>query len=269
MLGMNQTFLSQAPQIIPVITDDRDFYINLVLAATTFLAVLVALLQEPIKKFLSRAKIKVEIKKLPPDCHQILLTNQQTGEPMGYTIYSRIRITNESTINTASNVEVFISHFWKIDKRGKREEIQTFLPMNLKWSHTHEIRTPVLPAFYRYCDFGSFRKTNNNSVLLLLDTIVQPNPVANGVVPNIIEPGKYEFEVVVSGENVPPQIKRWTLNFISEWKDKESEMLKSISLEEIDQDKYIRRPLWLRWINRVLLPTFAPSKGTFTTEIIR
>jgi hypothetical protein len=221
------------PQVFIPMNDDKDFYINVILAIITFLAVVVALLQEPIKRFLSRAKIRVEIKKSPPDCHQIMLTNQQNGQPMGYTLYSRIRITNESTINTASNVEVFISHFWKVENRGKKKEIKTFLPMNLKWSHTHEIKTTVLPAFYRYCDFGSFRKVEGSSLLLLLDTIVQPNPVANGVVPNIIEPGEYEFEIVVSGENVPPQIKRWYLKVPDKWNDDESEMLRNLIFREI------------------------------------
>jgi hypothetical protein len=129
-------------------------------------------------------------------------------------------------------VEVFISHFWKLNGVNSKEEIHTFLPMNLKWSHTGEIRTTVLPDFFRYCDFGSFRKAGT-SVILLLDTIVQPNPVANGVVPNVIYPGKYEFEVVVSGENVLPQTKLWRLEFGDTWSDDENIMLENYKIEEL------------------------------------
>lgn len=231
---MKETILTQAPQIVPVITDDRDFYVNLVLALFTLVAVLIALFQEPIRKFFGKAKLKVEINKFPPDCHQILLTDQQTGESRGYTLYSRIRITNKSKINTSEGTEVFISHFWKIEN-GKRKEIKTFLPMNLKWSHTHEIRADIVPDFYRYADFGSFRNTGNG-VLLLIDTIVQPNPVAEGKVPNIIEPSAYEFELVVSGKNVAPVRKIWKLEFVQEWKDDEKEMLKSILIKEKQHD---------------------------------
>lgn len=228
---MYETFLTQAPTIIPVITDDRDFYINIVLSIITLLAVLVALLQEPIRKFLSKSKIKVEIRKTPPDCHQILLTNQRTGEAMGNTIYSRIRLTNLTRSNPAENVEVFISHFWKINSNESKKEITTFLPMNLKWSHTHEIKSTILPSFHRYCDFGSFRQADKN-VFLILDTIVQPNPVSGGKVPNIIEAGKYEFQIDVSGSNIDPVCKRWKLEFNNKWHEDEDKMLKSIIIKE-------------------------------------
>lgn len=228
---MNETFLTQAPTIIPVITDDRDFYINIVLSIITLLAVLVALLQEPIRKFLSKSKIKVEIRKTPPDCHQILLTNQHTGEAMGNTIYSRIRLTNLTRSNPAENVEVFISHFWKINSNENKKEITTFLPMNLKWSHTHEIKSTILPSFHRYCDFGSFRQADKK-VFLILDTIVQPNPVSGGKVPNIIEAGKYEFQIDVSGSNIDPVSKRWKLEFNNKWHEDEDKMLKSIIIKE-------------------------------------
>jgi len=228
---MNETIISQTPTFIPVITDDRDFYMNIVLSLITLLAVLVALLQEPIRKYLSKSKIKVEIKKIPPDCHQILLTNPTTGAPVGNVIYSRIRITNLSKKSSATNVEVFISRFWNIDKHNNRKEITTFLPMNLKWSHTHEIRTSVLPIFYRYCDFGSFRNLNGN-VCLILNTIVQPNPVSGGKVPNVIEAGRYVFQLEISGENIDPVSKQWELQFKNEWHEEEQKMLNSIIFTE-------------------------------------
>ncbi len=230
---MGHHFFSSQQYVYPII-DSRDFYVNSILAIITFLAVLVALFQEYIKKLWSRAKIKIEITKAPPDCHQIMLTNQVTGANMGYTYYFRIRIINESSTNSAQNVEGFITNFWEVDKNEKHA-VKSFLPMNLKWSHTGEIKTTVLPNFYRHLDFGSFRRKSNNSVFLLLDTIVQPNPVAGGVVPNIIEPGNYEFEVVVSGENISPQRKRWSLEFKNKWEDNEEKMLAGISIREIGE----------------------------------
>lgn len=105
--------------------------------------------------------------------------------------------------------------------------------MNLKWSHTHEIKTNIVPNFYRYCDFGSFRKCNNGNVILLIDTIVQPNPVSGGKVPNVIEAGNYEFEIMVSGKNIKPQKKTYELSFKNKWEEKEEKILRNIIINPI------------------------------------
>ena len=233
MTHLIRSFVQQSPMIMSgSLNDKKDFYVNLALAIITLLALMVALFQEFIRKLFNRANLKIEIKKQPPDCHQILLTDQN-GNPVGESIYIRIRITNLSNTNTAEDTEVFISHFWKISKNGSKKEIKTFLPMNLQWSHTHDIKTNVLPSFYRYCDFGSLREDNNRSVFLLLDTIVKPNPVSGGKIPYIFNPGKYEFEVVVSGRNIKPTIKRWLFEFKNIWKTTEKAMLKTITFQEL------------------------------------
>ena len=88
---MDNEIIKQAPDVILVLTDPSNFWINLCLAVVTFLALLVALFQERIRKYWNRSILDMEIKLSPPDSHQISLSNQK-GEFFGKTIYIRIKI---------------------------------------------------------------------------------------------------------------------------------------------------------------------------------
>ncbi len=231
---MNTEIIALLKELVKVLDDPTGLYINGVLAVITLGAVLIALFQERIKKFFNRTKLQVQIHKCPPSFIRILATNRVTEKAIGYIFYSRILILNKDKLNVAKNVEVFISHFWEIDDTGKRNEIKTFIPMNLRWSNTHETRTTILPDSRRYCDLGFFGKKDNGSLYFKLDTIVQPNQVADDIIPNIINPGNYEFEIAVSGENVLPQKKTWSFSFPKKWQNKSDEdiMIKEIQIRE-------------------------------------
>ena len=209
--------------------------VNIALAIITFLAVLVALFQEKIRQFFNSAKLEMKINLVPPDCHKISLANGSTGQHLCNSIYIRIRITNADS-PSAENVEVILSNFWKIKSDGNKQILEKFLPMNLIWSHfqprTHQIKIPK--GISRHCDFGYFAPIGDQGkVLLKLDTIVQPNPVAGGELPNIMKEGKYEFELLISGDNVIPRRKRWALDFDGIWSEDEKEMLnKHIKIQE-------------------------------------
>lgn len=180
-----------------------------------------------------KAKVSMKINLVPPDSHQIELT-KPNGEAVSKCIYVRIRVEHLKG-NPAEDVEVMVSNFWSIDENNNKEVRKSFLPMNLMWSHygVKELRVPN--GLFRHCDFGSFRPkfTNNTHTVLRLDTVVQPNRVSNGEVPNVIEPGKYEFELMLSGRNSNVIKKRWMLEFDENWSDIESEMLENhISIKE-------------------------------------
>jgi len=230
---MNDQFFIEAPKYIPVLTDDRGFWISVTLAAITFLAVLVALFQEKIKDHFRTAKLDMKINLSPPDCHQIALTNSQNGSFISNSIYIRLKVEHIEG-DTAENVEIMLSNFWKIVGDNKHI-IKEFLPMNLVWSHFQPRRTEIrVPRkLFRHCDFGYFVPFNDDQgTILKLDTMVQPNPVAGGGLPNIIQPGKYEFELMLSGDNVKPLTKRWQLEFGRNWIEDESKMLESIKIIE-------------------------------------
>lgn len=221
-----QTFLEQAPKLIPVLTDPISNIIQIVLAVITGLAVLVALFQEVIKDYFNKAKLVPTISPKPPDCHQIELHNSQNGQYVSRVIYVRIRVEHTKG-KTANNVEIILSKVEKKNEKSKWTEVKEFLPMNLKWSHTHTQTVTLPPSSFRHCDLGSFGQYNGQIVnQFLIDTIVQPNPVANGKIPNLLSPGKYKFHILLTGENVKPVIKSWTIDFSPSWSNDEDEMLK-------------------------------------------
>lgn len=230
---MNE-IIKQAPQIIPVLTDPANLWVSVGLAVVTFFALVVALFQERIRKYWNRAVLDMEINLIPPDCHQISLSNQQ-GEIVGQTIYIRIKVLHKNG-SAGENVEIIPIHFWRVGENNKLSELKYFLPISLVWSHfqprTNTIRVPV--SLFRHCDFGHFLKSQNgNKAILLLDTMVQPNPVADGEIPNVIKPGKYQFELLLSGDNVKALRKKWEIEF-KNWSDDESVMLNSnIKLREV------------------------------------
>ena len=227
---MNEV-IQQAPEIIPVLTNPADLWVNIGLAFVTFLALLVALFQERIRKFWNKATLDMEINLIPPDSHQIALSNQQ-GQIIGQTIYIRIKVLHKKG-SAGENVEIMPIKFWRIED-SKLSALKYFLPISLVWSHfqprVNVIRIPV--NLFRHCDFGHILKIQNEAVLVL-DTMVQPNPVADGEIPNVIKPGKYQFELLLSGDNVKSLRRRWKIEF-GTWNDDESEMLtKNIKIEKI------------------------------------
>jgi hypothetical protein len=231
-MSLNQTFLSQAPTIIPVLSDPKDFGVQVILAFLTGCAVIVALFQEQIKNWFNQSILNMSISKSPPDCHQINLTYANNGQYAGKAIYVRIKV-NHLRGSIAKNVEIIASKLMKKNKNGRWVNVKTFLPMNLQWSHTHYQTVTIPPKSFRHCDLGSFRQpklvTN-----FIIDTIVQPNQVANGRMPNVLTPGDYQLECVLSGENIKPQIKRWFISFSPNWSNTESIMLKkNIKINEL------------------------------------
>jgi hypothetical protein len=71
-------------------------------------------------------------------------------------------------------------------------------------------------------------------------TVVQPNRVATGDRPNVLGAGDYggayEFELLMTGDNVKPLRTTWRLSFSKEWSEVESEMLERISITRVDPD---------------------------------
>jgi len=230
---MNNAIIESAPKLIPVLQDDKGFWANISIAVITLVAVLVALFQERIKDFFNKSELDMKINLQPPDCHQIELTDQRDGSVVSKSIYIRIKVTHTAG-RAAQNAEIMLTNFWKVGKKGKKDTIKEFLPMNLVWSHfqPRRIEAKIPTGIFRHCDFGSFRPVGNG-VFLLLDTMVQPNAVSNGVIPNLIHPGKYRFEVLLTGDNVKPTIKQWDLKFDNVWSDEEAVMLKNIKIKEV------------------------------------
>lgn len=225
---MNE-IIKQAPEIIPVLTDPANLWVNIGLAVVTFFAFLTALFQERIRKFWNKAILDMEINLKPPDCQQICMAASTYNDKV---IYIRINVRHKSGA-AGENVEIVPINFRSVDHCNNSLLVNDFIPISLLWSHvrTNTIRVPV--SLFRHCDFGHFQQSQDDKAILILDTMVQPNPTANGKSPNVIPPGKYQFELLLSGDNVKTLRKKWELEF-DKWSYDENEMLNNnIKIREI------------------------------------
>lgn len=213
-----------------------DLVVQIVLAVATLFAVVIALYQEKIKEWWNKSRLMPEIKLEPPDCHQIELHNPTNGQSVGKSIYIRIRVRHVGG-NSAKEVEAIISKV-EMFEDGSWKIVKSFLPMNLKWSHTHEQKVVIPPQSFRHCDLGSFSPLYGNgsiSNMFKIDTIVQPNPVSSGMSPNILQPGIYRLEVLFTGENVQPITKKWKVSFNASWYQSEQRMLEIIEILDVSE----------------------------------
>jgi len=107
--------------------------------------------------------------------------------------------------------------------------------LSLAWSHlqprTSTIRVPA--GLFRHCHLGRFQPDGNGGVVFLFDTFIQPNPVAGGLPPNLLVPGDYRIELMLSSDNAKPVTKRWVLSFAGPWSDDEETLLRQIQLTEV------------------------------------
>lgn len=202
-------------------------------AIATLFAVMVALFQEWIKDIWDHATLKMEIISSPPDTHQIYL-----GDERGLTskcLYIRIRVTHLKG-KSAEDIEIMATNFWEVNADGSKKKISSFLPMNLKWSHFQPSRTNIrVPkGLFRHCDFGRIEPGGDMALCKLqIDTMVQPNPVSGNKYPNIILPGKYEFELMLTGSNTKVLKQCWQLEFENKWSGDEDAMLRYLKIKDI------------------------------------
>ena len=222
---MNEFFLHHGPRYIYLLADNKEFLVNVTLAILTFLVVIAAFLQEKIRRMFSGAVLDMKINLVPPDTHQIDITSPD-GSNRRKSIYIRVKVEHIKGA-AGENVEIIPISFCKVDELNIPRPVTYFLPISLVWSHfqprTNIIRVPV--GLFRHCDFGHIIELRpQNGPILILDTMVQPNPVSGGDIPNIFMPGKYQFELLLSGDNVRFLKKKWEIELLG-WSDNESIML--------------------------------------------
>lgn len=194
------------------------------------IAVGIAIFQEKIKAIFTRTSLKISLKVEPPDVHKIKLTTHQ-GQIDSY--YIRAKITNIGS-HVAENVEVMINSFYRVEG-GQKTKIQTFLPLNLNWSHYGGVSmSRILPGHFRHIDIGYIANLYpKNRVALHIDTAVQPNMVEGDVYPNIIDPGHYEFELIIGSNSTETEIKRFEIQFSEHLYSTEKEMFEdSLKIRE-------------------------------------
>lgn len=200
---------------------------TLALAGATVLALLAA----PLRRWIVRARLTMEIRTRPPDMHKIAMTTQPPEASSLYTIYMRIRVVHKRGA-PAENAEIMTTSLRSLKGR-ESEVVTTFLPLNLAWSNsvspTSTLRIPH--GGFRFCDLGHFIQSTTGKTVLYLDPIFKPNPVEGGVTPYVIPAGDYEIELVLTADNTRPQTRRWQIRFSPTWSEVESKMLQTIRVE--------------------------------------
>lgn len=218
-------------------------FVDWILAGITFLAVLVAIFQEHIKRFFWKPKLVLELREEPPDCHKITINKYNKSgliQASASSYYFRIRIKNSGTIN-AERVEIQASRLSKFNGE-KFLLINHFTPMNLVFSHTHERYLESLsPKMEKLCDLfhvinpsehQAFIPFESKKPIIWFDLEVNPNNFGN----LIYDPGLYKLDIVVGASNIRKPISRsLIIKFNGNWNDDESEMIgKDLSIRLSD-----------------------------------
>jgi len=146
---------------------------------------ILGLFQDRIRRLFKKPKLKLSIKKEPPDCHKTTRRNIQTGESKGDCYYMRLKIDNSGN-DQMENVEVMVVEVEKKDSNRGFEKITNFLPMNLEWSYyKRPTMSLILPKFFKHCDLGYIIKSDNanlqtygrrkkSEIVLVIDILKKP-----------------------------------------------------------------------------------------------
>jgi hypothetical protein len=121
----------------------------------TFLAVIVALFNETIKNLIFCPELRVIINTAKPNCVKTKISWLENNNRVEFDCYYlRIWVENFGRAR-AKDVEVFLSKILIKNGEGKYVEVDSFSPMNLKWSYNNEsCLDGISPGIGRHCDLA-------------------------------------------------------------------------------------------------------------------
>ncbi len=218
----------------------------------TFLAVLVALFKEELVRMWRRPKLNARIKLAAPDCHKTQMTifDQKTGSVLGQAecYYFRLWVENSGN-QRAEKIQVFVSKLLRRHADDLLVEDKSFLPMNLKWSHSQlsplgpEIFADgISPQMGKHCDFGHIIDPSKRAMFgHVLPTVISGKTilamdleVAPATLSHLIPPGIYRFELKLAAANLEPITKVIEINLTGDWHTDENKMFSDgIGMKEI------------------------------------
>ena len=131
-------------------------YAPLLSAVATLLAVLVALFRESVVLYIRRPVLDLEVILQPPHC---ALSSFRSPSFSGLipAYFLRVWVTNTGRL-TATRVQVFVERLEKEVNGRQFEIVSSFLPMNLRWSHSQDepivFAEGIAPEMGQHCEFG-------------------------------------------------------------------------------------------------------------------
>ena len=211
-------------------------------AGATFLAVLVALFKDEILRWWRRPALLVSIDLRPPDCQKTKLDYKVQRTTLIYgsadCYYLRLWVSNTGRTR-AERVQVFAAKLFRRTADGTFKQVESFLPMNLRWAHGQQgLRGPeifadgISPDMGKHCDLGRVidpaHHENLGEILpnieasqsvLALDLEVTPNTKSH-----LVGPAVYQLHLRIAAANCAPIEKVIELTITGKWFADQNEM---------------------------------------------
>ena len=193
---------------------------DVVLVATTIFLFFLAIFGEWLKGLVFKPRLQISIDGSPPDCIKIPFVlpgkNGQVLE-VAESYFLRLRIANSGN-RTAKDVEVRIEQLREELPDEQLAVVQSFLPMNLRWSDIGgSVLAQLAPhGMYRHCDLAHIIDPSQvqrfpgehkrwpaplpaNGAVLSFDTIVKPASQCY-----LVPPGTYHIDLAAGAANAKP-----------------------------------------------------------------
>jgi hypothetical protein len=218
----------------------------------TFIAVVVALFKEELVRLWRRPVLNARIKLAAPDCHKTQMTifDPKTNSVLDQAecYYFRLWVSNIGN-HRAEKIQVFVSKLLRRHADGSFVEDNSFLPMNLRWSHSQlssngpEIFADgISPQMGKHCDFGHIIDPSKRvmfghdlpavtagKTILAMDLEMAPATLSH-----LIPPGVYRFELKLASSNSEPITKIIEITLTGNWFQDESKMFSDgVGMKEI------------------------------------
>ena len=218
----------------------------------TLLAVIVALFKEELTRCWRRPRLEAKIRLSAPDCHKTEMTlfEPKTGVVIDKCGCYYFRLWIENTGNhRAEKVQVFVAKLLRRHANGSFMEDKSFLPMNIRWSHSQLSPGPeifaegISPEMGKHCDLGhvldpskrdkfgiNLQSVAAGKTIFEFDLEIAPNTLSH-----LIPPGVYRVELKLAAANLKPITKTIEINHTGEWFADENKMFSDgLGMREID-----------------------------------
>jgi len=182
----------------------------------------IALFHPRIWNYFTQPRLNIVLRLTPPDCHRTEMQwEMETGKHQlpirAPCYYFRFRIYNYGE-SLAKDVEVVIEELWlrNIDT-GQFAKDETFLPLDLVWSHIRTITQNIQPfGVFKFCDLGYII---HGEPLFHFDFFLQPFAR-----PNFVREGTYKIKVTASASNSRPTTRWFKIQWTGKWAEEEKDM---------------------------------------------
>jgi hypothetical protein len=210
-------------------------------AIGTLLLAVIAIFQEPLRRWRNRPRFMVTAKSAPPFCMSVPEYLPAASNGISFlptnpirAVYLRILIANVGK-STATNAEVYAQKLERQRVDETWEAIDSFPPMNLVWSDIGQMYlAKIVPQMSKYCDLASTYQPDAlamrghtkegldpKKTSLTFRLITSPNHKGH-----VVGPGEYKLHILVAAENCSPASYVVKLKLSGSWYDEQEIMLR-------------------------------------------